>query len=248
MNIGNSPGQSVTVKLASGQSYEAYLAQPQGAAQAPGLVLMQYICGVNQVMRDLADQFAAAGYLTVVPDLFWRQEPNAQLMDDPGTPTPEERRRALELNDGFDDEAAIDDLRAALSFIRSHPRCNGRAGSLGYCLGGRMAWLMATHTNSDCNVGYYGVNLDRRVAEAPRISRPLMLHIAGQDDLVPEASVQAIVAALRTVKHSEVMIHGGVNHAFALPRGPNWSESAAATANSVSMRFLATHLQSVTPR
>lgn len=237
-----SRGQTVSVLSPSGETFGAYFAEPN-LAQAPGLVLLQYICGVNQVMMNLADQFASAGYLTIVPDLFWRQEPGVRLMDDPAKPTPAEWKRALELNQGFDDEAAIADLRAALSFVRNHPRCNGRAGSLGYCLGGRMAWLMATHTDSDCNVGYYGVNLDRRVGDAQRIQRPLLLHVAGRDDLVPETSIQTIVGALRVVSHAQVTIHGGVNHAFALPRGPNWSADAAASANAASMQFLARHLQ-----
>lgn len=235
-------GKSVYVALSSGESFGAYLAVPE-IEKAPALVLLQYICGVNQVMMNLADQFAASGYLTIVPDLFWRQERGIRLMDDPARPTPAEWKRALELNQGFDDESAIVDLRATLSFIRGHVRCNGRAGSLGYCLGGRMAWLMATHTDSDCNVGYYGVNIDRRIADASMISRPLLLHVAGKDDMVPEESIQKIVGALRLVSHARVIVHGGVNHAFALPRGPNWSAHAAAAADTASMQFLECYLQ-----
>lgn len=237
--------QTVAIQVRPGETYNAFLAVP-AAARSPALVLMQYICGVNKVMRDLATEFAAAGYLTIVPDLFWRQEPGVTLMDDPSRPTPAEWKRALELNQGFDDQSAVDDLKAALAFVRAHPRGNGAAGSLGYCLGGRMAWLMATHTDSDCNVGYYGVNIDKTLDRASSVTSPLLLHVAGQDDLVPGEAVQRIVDVLRARPGAEVVVHGGVNHAFALPGGPNWCAAAAKAANLRSLAFLETHLMRVT--
>ena len=146
-------GTSVTIEAADGGSFSAYLATPE-QENAPGLVLMQYICGVNAVMRGLADGFADEGYLVAVPDLFWRQEPNVQLLNDPSKPNLDEQQRALELNSGFVDETAIEDLKSTLAFLRAHPGCSGRAGALGYCLGGRTAFLMAARSDCDCTVGY----------------------------------------------------------------------------------------------
>src|ERR1700743_2238069 len=113
--------------------FSAYVASPP-ASPAPGLVLMQYICGVNAVMRALADRFAAEGYAVVVPDLFWRQEPNVQLMHDPVKPNPEEQKKALALNASFNDDLAVQDLKLTLDWLRGQPECNGRAGTLGYLL------------------------------------------------------------------------------------------------------------------
>ena len=81
--------QQANLAAADGGSFTAYLATPNSAT-APGLVLIQYICGVNKVMREIADDFAARGFLVAVPDLFWRQEPNIQLNNDPAAVTPEE--------------------------------------------------------------------------------------------------------------------------------------------------------------
>ena len=89
-------GTEIEITAEDGGVFSAYLAQPS-AERAPGLVLMQYICGVNKVMRDNADEFAARGYLVVVPDLFWRQEAGVQLNNDPANPVQTETDRSLEL-------------------------------------------------------------------------------------------------------------------------------------------------------
>lgn len=221
--------------------FDAYLATPpQG--RGPGLVLLQYICGVNQVMRDLADGFAAQGYVVVVPDLYWRQGRRIALIDQPSAPTPAEQARALELNQSFDDKAATGDMRATLAALRQHPACDGRAGALGYCLGGRLAYLMATRTDTDCAVGYYAVNLQNYLPEAQQIRRPLMLHMAAQDMLVPPEVRQRICEGLQGVAGVDIRVYEGVNHAFALVGGPNHHPATAARANEASAQFLAQHL------
>lgn len=231
------------IRSHDGKSFTAYVARP-ARTPAPGLVLIQYICGVNRVMRSLADEFARDGYVVAVPDLFWRQEPGLQLIQDPAKPDPEEMMRALALNDGFRDEPATKDLASTLAHLRSHPACNGRVGSLGYCLGGRMAFLMAGHSDVDCAVSYYGVNLDRNLGIAGAIKRPLLMHIAEQDALVPPPARQAIVDGLSSNANVTIRVHPGVNHAFALPGGPNWNGEAARRANDESRTFLERNLKS----
>jgi carboxymethylenebutenolidase len=232
----------VTIAAHDGGSFSAYVAEPNNTP-GPGLVLIQYICGVNRVMRALADDFARQGYLVAVPDLFWRQEPGVQIIQDPANPSKEEFQKSLALNDGFQDEPAIKDLAVTLDFIRGHGACNGRAGTLGYCLGGRMAYLMAGHTDVDCAVSYYGVNLDKNLGLADKIDRPLLMHIAGKDALVPPPAREAIVSALASKSNVTIHVHEGVNHAFALPNGPNWNTGAASLANDESHAFLKKYLQ-----
>ncbi|MBT6211847.1 MAG: dienelactone hydrolase family protein, partial [Woeseia sp.] len=153
-------GNMRTLTAEDGGEFDIYLSLP-AADTAPGLVLMQYICGVNKVMRDLADDFADQGYAVAVPDLFWRQEPGVQLNNNPANPDPDEHARALELNQGFDDALAVSDLQRTIDFLRSYEATNGRVGALGYCLGGRTAFLVAARTDADCSIGYYGVNIDK---------------------------------------------------------------------------------------
>jgi carboxymethylenebutenolidase len=232
-------GQDRDIRSADG-TFSAYVAEPNGPA--PGLLLIQYISGVNRVMRTLADEFSAQGFLVACPDLFWRQQPNVRINNDPANPDPAELKRALDLNSAFDDAGGTSDLAATLSFLRRHPLCAGRVGALGYCLGGRLALLMAARTDVDCAVGYYGVNLQRYLDEASAIRRPLLVHVAEQDELCPPETRDRIVAALRTSPQVTVEIYPGVRHAFALQGGANFDASAAAVANRRSLEFLRGHL------
>jgi carboxymethylenebutenolidase len=240
---GEKMGEMIEIHSAEGGRFAAYLARP-AASRAPGLVLLQYICGVNRVMRGLADGFAAEGYLVAVPDLFWRQEPGVRLIDDPAQPSEAETKKSLALNAGFDDEAGVADLAATLAWLRASPASSGKVGALGYCLGGRLAFLMATRTDADCCVGYYGVNIERYLGEAARIRRPLLLHIAERDALCPPPAQAQIIAALARVPGAATEVHPGAGHAFALPRGHNFSAAAAEAANLRSAAFLSEHLRS----
>lgn len=230
-----------TLRARDGGRFTAYIAVPP-KSRAPGLLLMQYISGVNRVMRSLADRFAAAGFLVACPDLFWRQQPNVQINNDPSRPDPAEQKRALELNSGFRDDTGILDLTATLDYLRAHPQCSGKAGALGYCLGGRLAYLMAARSDIDCSIGYYGVNIQSYLDESPVIRRPLMLHIPERDELCPLDTRNRIVGALRSCPHATVHVYPGARHAFALEGGPNFDAAAAALANRRSLEFLGQHL------
>jgi Dienelactone hydrolase and related enzymes len=148
--------QNVTIPALLGGSFSAYLAAPNSQPRA-GIVLIQEVLGVNKNMRQTADDFAKAGYLVLVPDLYWRLEPNVQL-------DPEDKddwAKAFELLKAFDVDSGVEDLKASLSFLRQYPSSTGKVGSLGFCLGGKLAYFMATRTDADANVSYYGLTLTR---------------------------------------------------------------------------------------
>jgi carboxymethylenebutenolidase len=222
-------------------TFTGYLARPAGGT-GPGLVLIQYVCGVNQVMRRYADGYAAMGYCVLVPDLFWRQEAGVQLIPDPARPSKEEFARALELNAGIDDALAVEDLLAAADVLRAHGACTGPVGALGYCLGGRLVVPMATQGDLACAVSYYGVNLDRYIDAAADASCPMLFHVAGEDSMVPDTVRRAIKERMAGRADCTVTLHAGVDHAFALPSGPNYNPDAAIAANAQSAAFLARHM------
>src|SRR5262252_2481225 len=173
----------VTVQAPDDGAYAAYLALP-ASGTGPGIVVMQEIFGVNQVMRDITDWYAARGFVAICPDLFWRQEPGVQLTDQ----TEAEWQRALQLYQGLDEARAVADTAAALAFVRQHPACTGKVGAVGFCLGGKLAYLLAAREAPDCAVGYYGVGIESALNEAPHIRSPLLLHIATQDQFCPPAA------------------------------------------------------------
>jgi carboxymethylenebutenolidase len=223
-------------------AFSAYLAYPEGEGISPGIVVIQEIFGVNAVMREIADAYAQKGYLAIVPDLFWRQEPNVQLSD----ASQDDWNRAFELYRGFDENLGTQDLIATAEILRQLPECSGNVGSVGFCLGGKLAYLMATRSDTQCNVGYYGVNIQDNLDEAPNIENPLLLHIAEDDEYVPTEAQQQVKSALSG--NSCVTLHSypNVQHGFARAGGNHYDEAAANLANQRTLEFFEEYL-SVTP-
>jgi carboxymethylenebutenolidase len=229
-----------SIKIPDG-SFSAYVAAPKNLApgkKAPGMLVIQEIFGVNKVMRDLCDGFAAQGYVALCADLFWRQEPGIQITDK----TDAEWKRAFELYQGFNEAKGVQDLIASLDHLRKLPNCNGKAGSVGYCLGGKLAYLMATRSNVDASVGYYGVGIENALNEASAITKPLLLHIAAEDQFVPKEAQAKIKEALARNSAVSLHVYPGCDHAFARVGGAHWNAEAAKLANDRTAAFFAKHL------
>ena len=224
----------IRIKARDGGDFMAYLAGSTG----PGIVLIQEIFGVNKVMRDLADGLAKQGYLVACPDIFWRQEPGIQLTDK----TEKEWARAFELYKGFKERAGVDDLIATVAHVRGLKGCSGKVGTVGYCLGGKLAYLMAARSDADANIGYYGVTIENALGEAKKIKKPLMLHIAAKDQFCPKEAQTKIRDGLG--KHPQVTLHtyAKVDHAFARKGGEHYDAAAAKLANDRTAKFFKQHL------
>ena len=230
---------TLTLSATDGGSFSAYVALPS-AGRGPGLVVAQEIFGVNQVMRDLCDGFAAQGYVALCPDLFWRQEPGIDITDQ----TDGEWARAFELYKGFDEAAGVADLQVAVTALRHHSSVTGKVGGLGYCLGGKLAYLMATRTDADMAVGYYGVGIEAALAETGQIKTPLMLHIAEEDGFVSKEAQGEIRAALSGNPWVTIHSYPGVDHAFCRLGGAHYDEPSADLANGRTAAFLDRYLKS----
>ncbi len=227
----------VTIAASDGGKFSAYLAQP-ASGKGAGIVVCQEIFGVNKVMRDVCDGLARQGYFAICPDLFWRQEPGIQITDK----TEAEWQRAFALYKGFDEDKGVDDLKATLAYLRKVPGCTGKVGTVGYCLGGKLAYLMATRSDSDCNVGYYGVGIPDALAERGKITKPLMLHIAEKDSYCPPEEQTQIKTALAGNAKVTIHTYPGMEHAFAREGGQHYDRSAAGLANRRTIEFFKAHL------
>lgn len=230
-------GQDVRIKIGDA-SFGAYLATP-ASGRGPGVVVIQEIFGVNAVMREVADEFAARGYFALCPDLFWRLEPGVQLTDK----TKAEWDRAFDLMGRFDPDAGVKDIQRTIDHLRqSVPGCTGKVGAVGYCLGGLLAYLTATRTDADASVGYYGVNIQDKLGEAIAIKKPLMLHIAAKDEFVPPDAQKKIVDGLKGNALATVHTYPQMNHAFARPGGAHYDKACADLANGRTATFFRQHL------
>ena len=229
-------GKDLTVRGTEGD-FGAYLASP-ASGHGPGVVVIQEIFGVNDVVRHICDQHAARGRFAFAPDLFWRLEPGVQLTDK----TPEQMGKAFSLMQRFDIDKGVRDIQASLKHLREVPGCAGKAGTVGYCLGGQLAFLSATRTDSDASVGYYGINLQNRLNEAGKISKPLMLHIAAKDQYCPSEAQKQVVEGLKGNPLVTIHLYPEMDHAFAREGGQNYDKACADLANTRTDMFFRQHL------
>lgn len=220
-----------------GQVFNAYCARPEHSS-APAIIVCQEIFGVNAAMRAICDDLAQQGYLAICPDLFWRLEPGVELTDKTETAM----EKAFALYSAFNVEQGVTDLLAAVAAARKHEVCNGAIGTVGYCLGGKLAFLLMARTDVDCGVSYYGVGLEDMLHEVPDIRRPLLMHMAAKDRFVsPEAQAKI----LRGVAKNPVITvetYPNVDHAFARPNGVHFDEVAAKLAHERTAKFFSAHL------
>lgn len=224
------------IKSFDGGDFDAYLALP-ASGYGPGIVVLQEIFGVNAYMRSVADWYAAHGFVALCPDLFWRLGHGIQLTD-----KGDDWKKAIELYQQLDVAKAVDDSAAALNFLRGNPACSGRVGAVGFCLGGNLAYLVSARFKPDCAVGYYGVGIEQALDEAPNLTSPLMLHIAGKDRNCPPEAQAKIHAALDSNPLVKICDYPEGEHAFARPGGEHYEAADAELANLRSLEFFVTHL------
>lgn len=213
-----------------------YVARPASPPRA-AIVVIPEIFGINPGIRQKADKWAAAGYLAVAPDIFWRFAPGVEL--DPDVEA--ELNQAFGYFQQYDAADGVCDIEAVIKWIRLDAGV-AKVGCAGYCLGGRLAYMAAARTDMDASVGYYGVMIDTMLDEAHHIAKPLLLHIPTADHFVgPEA--QAAIHA-RLDDHPQVTLcdYHGLDHGFAAETGDRRDEAGAQLADSRTAAFLAEHL------
>ena len=218
---------TTTIKATDGSgSFSAYVAEPK-LKPAGAVVVIQEIFGVNQAMREICDWLAAMRFLAVCPDLFWRIEPGVDITDK----SEAEWKKAMELFNKFDQHKGIEDLKAALAHTRKMPGCNGKAGTIGFCLGGRLAFMMAEQSDADVNVSYYGVGLDNLLSELNRVTKPLVVHISDQDEFFPPEVRAKTIEAVKGHPHIACYVYPNAQHSFARVGGIHYDARAATIAN-----------------
>ena len=222
--------------LSNDATFGAYIAKPEATPKA-AIIVIQEIFGLNQGIRQKCDKLAADGYLAVAPDLFWRIEPGIELDPD----IEPEFQAALSHMGNFDQDTGIKDIQATINFIRDTERV-AKIGCVGYCLGGRLAFMSAARTDIDASVGYYGVGIDSLLDEKDAITGPIMLHIPTNDGFVDATTQVAMHEGLDN--HAKATLHDyeGLDHGFATEVGERRDEQAATLADGRTTAFFAEHL------
>lgn len=202
--------ERVTISSSTGE-LSGVLAIPAGEAKVPGVVVIQEYWGINEQIQEVAQHWANAGYLAVVPDLY-----HGQLAT-----TPEE---AMGLMKALDFAKAVQEIAAAADYLRSHPRATGKVAVSGYCLGGALSFAAAVNVRGlAAVVPFYGLPGD---LDWSKVDAPIQAHFAQHDDWATVAGAQKIKDAVKVPMELHVY---DAKHAFCNARRPEVYDAGAAT-------------------
>lgn len=230
--------RTITIDTLDGKGrFDTYVAEPASTPRA-AIVVIQEIFGVNAGIRSKCDRLAADGYLALAPDLFWQIAPGVELDPD----VTDQMQRALDLMGQFDQDAGIRDTEATIRTARGMLADGGKVGVVGYCLGGRLAFMTAARTDVDASVGYYGVGIDGLLGEAHAIAHPMLLHIPQEDHFVDKDAQARMHAGLDDHPKVTLFDYPGENHGFATEFGQRRSDESAQLADQRTASFFAAHL------
>lgn len=225
-------GQEIQITAADGGKFAAYLALP-ARTPAPGLVVLPEVFNTNPHIRSVADGYAAEGFVVVAPDVYWRQEPACYAPY-----TDEGRAKVQALRARLDTNQFARDLGDAVAALRSRPDCTGKVGVMGFCLGGKFAYLASTRLPIEAAVSYYGVQIDQHLDEADQLKCPILLHFAENDPHVPAATVAAVQARMGAWDKVGIHVYAGAEHGFNRQGYPPYQEAAAKLARERTLAHL----------
>ena len=223
-------GEWVQVQGPDG-AFKAYVAPPSGTPKG-AVVAIQEIFGVNAVMRGKADWLAREGFLAIAPDLFWRIKPGIDITDQ----TDAEWKQAIDYMNQLDKNASVKDVQATLTFARGLGV--SKAGCLGYCMGGYIAFLAACRTDTDASVAYHGGGIHTALSEAGNIKKPVLLHNPMKDGFIPVEALNTIRETLKSNPLVTIYEYAEQDHAFTREGGAHYDEAAKQLADGRTIDFL----------
>ncbi len=237
--------ETVMMKGHNGDEVEAYLARPDGTESIGGVVLIHHLPGYDSSTKEMARKFAAHGYAALMPNLYYRDSPDA---------SPDDAAAAARAKGGVPDEQVVGDVAGAAAYLRGLAGCNGKIGVIGHCSGGRQAFLAACSLPLDAAVDCYGGAVVHVPEGAPASMKPLvglsknlwcpLLGLFGADDKFPTPAETAELS--RTLdelsKPHEFRTFTGAGHAFFSVDRPSYRVEAAVEGWDKIWAFFGEHL------
>jgi carboxymethylenebutenolidase len=221
----SSTAGTVTIASDGPRHFEAYLAQPAQKSEwekRPAILVLSDMFGLNEPIRAVADHYARLGHTALVPNLFWRSEiPGAISYDDPQHAKAWARLKALDL------AVVSADMRAATDWLRAQPFGNGKVVAIGFCGGGRFAFLAAVRCGVDAAASLYGLGISQLLAEVANAHCPVQLHYGLQDQHISRDEIDMVAAGVRGRRNVEVLLYPDAGHSFANPVRPTYDPAAA---------------------
>jgi carboxymethylenebutenolidase len=205
--------KDIKINSSEGGRFDCYVVAPDSKEKVPAIVLASAIHGVDQDIRDLADTFAARGFIAAAPDLFSRSVPGPLKRDDPRS-QPRGQPRLDKLKDGEKD------LADTLAMLKKELSFNGRAAVIGFCYGGPFAILGPKRLGYAAGISCHGTQMLDFVKELEGVSQPVCIIWGDQDVMAPPPVLDAYRAVPARMKNVEVHIVPGVLHGYMMKAAP----------------------------
>jgi carboxymethylenebutenolidase len=231
--MGEITTEKVTLDVADGTKMDAYLAKPQGGGRRPGLLVLQEAFGVNAHIRDVAERFAREGFVALAPELFHRTAP--------GFDGPYDNFAAVMPHyQAVTVEGLSADMTAAHSWLSERGGvAQGDASVIGFCLGGRAAFLANALLPLKSAVSFYGAGIPPLLDRTPKLAGPHLLIWGGRDKHIPPEQIAAVTSALRAADKPFVNVEfSDADHGFFNGDKPVFHPASAAQAWALSLQFL----------
>ena len=206
-------GKTIKIRSSEGAEFDCYLAAPQNEGRLPAVVLASAVHGVDADLREIADEFAARGYIAAAPDLFWRTIPGPLGRDDDRTKE-RSQPRLEKIKTGERDMA---DTLAALGRL---PQFNGRAAAMGFCYGGPYAILGPKRLGYAAGISCHGSQMLDYPKDLDGVTEPVCIIWGDDDHRAPPEVLDAYRPVPSRMKNVEVHIFPGIQHGYMMPGSP----------------------------
>jgi carboxymethylenebutenolidase len=213
--------QTIVLAHDGSRTFDAYLARPD-QGNAPSIMIFTEMFGIGQHNRDMAEDYARRGFNALIPNLFWRSAYAGELaFDGPDRDAAWARLAALDV------DAAGHDIGAAVQWLRTQPFANDKVLALGFCAGGRMAFVAAARAGVDAAASFYGMGIAKHDAEFAHVDCPVQLHYGLKDPHIPRPEIDAVTRAAQLRPNIEIFLYAEAGHSFFNPIRPGYHAASA---------------------
>src|SRR3954468_2917753 len=198
--------EEVVIAMEGSRRFDGHLARP-AAGTGPGLLIFSGMGGAAGKTPARAGDPARRGWCAVAPNMFWRSEFTGVVPFD-------EADKAWQRLQAFDFDKSAEDSRTAVQWLRASPHCNGKIAAIGFCLGGRIAFLAAARAGADAAIGLYALGIAKHLDEVRSMAVPLQLHYGLNDEHIPKSEIDTVAAAAAGNRNIEIQLYPGAGHGF----------------------------------
>jgi carboxymethylenebutenolidase len=223
--------EEVVIAAEGPRRFDGHLARPASGA-GPGLLIFSEMWGVAAKKREMAEDYARRGWCAIAVNMFWRSEFTGVVPFD-------QADKAWQRLQAFDFDTAAEDCRTAMQWLRASPHCNGKIAAIGFCMGGRTAFLAAMHARVDAAISLYALGIAKHLDQVRTVGVPVQLHYGLNDEHIPKSEMDAVAEAAKGNRAVEVHFYPGAEHGFFTKGRAAWHPEAVAVASRHIARLLA---------